>query len=182
MAGIKIPVKAQVNAGDLQFVQQFNKLGTVIAQANKIKFGPISKAMLDDLRKVERQFDSLRKISGALTTRMKATVQGGAGFFDVDWARMYSDSGARAREMRKAFECVTGHAFGGTTLPSPSGAPRPASSSPTPRRVLACIRPMLGAAWCRLACGPLVEQAQPPPALCRLACPVASSRWALVRP
>lgn len=139
MAGIKIPVEAQVNTGDLQqatqqFVQQFNKLGEVIAQANKIKFDPISKATLDDLRKVERQFDSLRKISGAMNTRMKATGQAGAGFFDVDWGRMYSDSGARAREMRKAFEYVTGHAFGGTTLPSPGGAPRPAPSSPPPQR------------------------------------------------
>lgn len=134
MAGIRIPVEAQVNTGDLQqatqqFVQQFNKLGAVIAQANKIKFDPISKATIDDLSKIEKQFDSLRKISGALNNRMKATGQTGAGFFDVDWGRMYSDSGARAREMRKAFEYVTGYAFGGATIPSAGSAQRPSASS-----------------------------------------------------
>lgn len=139
MAGIKIPVEAQVDSADLsqsidKFVQQFNKMGAAVAQANKVKFDPIDKATLDDLKKVEAQFESLRKISGALNRRMKDTGQAGAGFFDIDWGRMYSDPNAKAREMRKAFEYVTGHAFqgGAPATPSPSNQNQPQRRPPEP--------------------------------------------------
>lgn len=144
---ISIPVEARVDTGDLaqttaKFVQQFNKLGDAVAQANKVKFNPIDRATIDDLRRVQAQFDSLRKISGALNQRLKATGQGGAGFFDVDWGRMYSDPNAKAREMRKAFEYVTGHAFQGARpatvgdpsrpVPSNPNQPQPRPSAPGP--------------------------------------------------
>jgi soluble lytic murein transglycosylase-like protein len=135
MSGIKIPVEAKLDQGDLnqsiqQFVTQFNKLGAAVAQANKVKFDPIGKATIDDLRKVREQFDSLQKISGALSRRMKDTGQGGKGFFDLDWGRLYSDPNARAREMRKAFEYVTGRSFGAGAAPAPGVPPRPAPVPP----------------------------------------------------
>jgi Soluble lytic murein transglycosylase and related regulatory proteins (some contain LysM/invasin domains) len=136
MSGIKIPVEAQFNAADLkqatdQFVQQFNKLGQMIAQANKVKFTPIDKASVDDLKKVTQQFESLLKVSTALRQRLSATGQSGAGFFDVDWARVYSDPSIRARRMREAFEYVTGYSFPATAGSSASPA-RPAAPPPPP--------------------------------------------------
>ncbi|HEY9572628.1 MAG TPA: hypothetical protein VIR76_05845 [Pusillimonas sp.] len=51
MSGIKIPVEAQVNVGDLQqatqqFVQQPNKLGAAVAQANKVLMATIRQCRL----------------------------------------------------------------------------------------------------------------------------------------
>src|SRR5690606_1079883 len=138
---VSIPVEARVDAGDLQrttqqFVVQFNRLGQAVAQANKVKFDPIGEATSDNLRLVQPQVESVRKISATLTRRIKATGQTGAGFFDVDWGRMYADYNVRAREMRKAFEYVTGYAFRGAQ-PATAGAPvRPAPSNqnqPQPR-------------------------------------------------
>lgn len=134
---IKIPVEAQINAGEIsqatdKFIQQFNRLGEAVAQANKIKFEPIDKATLDDMRRMQAQFEALQKISGALSRRMKDTGQAGASFFEVDWGRMYSDPNARAREMRKAFEYVTGHAF--QSRPMSTAGSRDRAPDPPGRR------------------------------------------------
>lgn len=117
MSGIKIPVEAEFDKGDVtqaiqQFTQEFNRLGATIAQANRVKFQPISKATLDDMRKVQAQFELLRKVSGDLNKRLNATGQKDAGFFQVDWSKMYPDQHARHRQMQKAFEYVSGARFG----------------------------------------------------------------------
>lgn len=134
--GVQIPVEAKFDASDIEatiakFKTEMNKLAASIASANKIKFNPIDRATLDDIRKVQAQFDSLKKISGGLRDRLKATGQGGAGFFDIDWARMYDDSGVRARQMRKAFEYVA--AGTGASFYSPA-APAPAAPGGVPPR------------------------------------------------
>ena len=49
--GIKIPIQAQLDKGDLartiaNFTAQMNRVGQVIAQSNKMKFSPVDKAGL----------------------------------------------------------------------------------------------------------------------------------------
>jgi hypothetical protein len=67
MTGIKIPVSAEFDKGDItqalqQFTAEFNKLGATISQANRVKFTPISKATLEDVKKLEASYRSLLKV------------------------------------------------------------------------------------------------------------------------
>ena len=106
MTGIKIPVQADFDSKGVEqqldaFRQKLNALGNQIAQANKVQFNPVSKTSVQDLQKVTQQFDQLKKISGELNKRVNATGQKGVGFLDLDWAQMYPDAGARARQMAK---------------------------------------------------------------------------------
>lgn len=147
---VQIPVEAKLDSAEIDKVlqkltEQMNRLGSAVAQANKIKFNPVSQAALTDLQKVTHQFDSLRKISGDLGKRLKATGQGSTGFFDLDWKRLYTDPSVRARKMRQQFEYVTagtGASFTSST-PSPPGiaprTPRPPEPPAPP--------PSPGASW-----------------------------------
>ncbi|TAI60433.1 lytic transglycosylase domain-containing protein, partial [Bradyrhizobium sp. Leo170] len=148
MSGIKIPVEAQFDPADVEravqkFTQEFNKLGAVIAQVNRLKYQPIDKATLDNMRQLQAQFESLKKISGGFNQRLKATGQGGAGFFDIDWARMYDNPAERARRMQRAFQYVSagiGGGFSGGAAPSPAPRPAPGGAGQNPP-------PGPGAAW-----------------------------------
>lgn len=118
MSGIKIPISAAFDKGNVDqvlqdFQRQLNALGQQIAKANKVKFNPVDRTTLDDLRKVNASFENLRRVSSDLNRRMKATGQQGAGFLDLDWARMYPDEHSRARQMHKAFSYVVGDQFAG---------------------------------------------------------------------
>lgn len=130
MSGIKIPVEAQFDKGDVtqalqQFTAEFNKLGATIAQANKLKFSPISKATLEDMKRLQAGMESLRKVSGDFNKRINATGQKGAGFFQLDWSKMYPDQHSRNRQMQKAFEYVTGTTFGAMPAALGGGAKPP---------------------------------------------------------
>lgn len=122
---IKIPVQAAFDPSSVEqqlqaFQQKLNALGQQIAKANKTQFNPISKASLQDMQQMVRQFEALRRVSGDLNKRINATGQKGKGFLDLDWGAMYPDQGSRARQMAKAWSYVTGQQM----LP-PSPGPRP---------------------------------------------------------
>lgn len=122
---IKIPVQADFDSASVeqqvqQFQQRLNSLGQQIAQANKTQFNPISKTTLDDLRKVNAQFEALRRVQGDLNKRINATGQKGRGFTDLDWGQLYPDQHSRGRQMAKAFEYVTGQGFQHIPVPPPA--------------------------------------------------------------
>lgn len=142
MSGIKIPVNAELDAGDVnqqlvQFQQRINALGQQIAQANKIQFNPVSKVAVEDLKRVTQQFEALKRVSGDLNKRLKATGQKDAGFTDVDWSKLYPDQNVQSRQMRKAFEYVTGMAFHTPATPPtrpnqpPANQNKPQGGGPT---------------------------------------------------
>lgn len=129
---VKIKVGAQFDPADVEraiqrFTDSVNRMGSAVASANKIKYQPIDKATLDNMRQLQAQFESLKKISGGFNQRLKSTGQGNAGFFDIDWARMYDNPAERSRRMRQTYEYVTagvGGGFSGSATPTP--VPRPA--------------------------------------------------------
>lgn len=132
---IKIPIEAefdpsQAEARLKQFQQQLNAMGQQIAQANKTQFNPIGSHTLEDLKKIQAQFEALRRVSGGLNARINATNQKGKDFFDLDWAKLYPDQNRRHREMAKAFGYVTGHGFSQPPAPPPS--PSGGGASPPP--------------------------------------------------
>jgi hypothetical protein len=135
MAGIKIPVEAAFDKGDADrvvsdFAAQFNKLGAAIASATRQKFNPIDKASLEDMKRLNAGFESLKRVSGDLRKRLKATGQGDKPFFDVDWRQMYPDEHSRGRQMQKAFDYVSGG--GRFQAPPAAPAPPPGGRPPSP--------------------------------------------------
>lgn len=141
MDGIKIPVEAKLDGDDAavqQFVKQFNTLGESVAKLNKLKFSPIDKASLDQIKALNAQWDKLLKhpaFSG-VKARLKATDQTNAGFLGVDWSKTHPNEVARRGAMMQAFQFVTG----GNLLsqppappaPPPTAPPAPAPGSPAP--------------------------------------------------
>ena len=120
---IKIPVTADFDPSKIeaqlqQFTQQLNSLGAQMAKVNKLKFEPISKATIEDMRKVNKEFDALKKVSGDLNRRLNITGQGSASFAEVDWKKLYPNDRSRNAHMTRAFEYVTG---GGNFSAPPGG-------------------------------------------------------------
>lgn len=133
---ITIPVSADFDSSKVEaqvkaFQQQLNALGSQIAAANKVQFNPVGRTGVEDMRKMVAQFEALKRVSGDMKKRMNATGQKDAGFFDLDWAKMYPDANSRARQMAKAFQYVTGNGFGPAQVP-PGGAPGGRPPYPVP--------------------------------------------------
>lgn len=137
--GIQIPVSADFNSQDTErevqrLTAQLNKLGLAMGQLNKQKFNPVDRGTLDDMRRIEAQFQSLLKINGTLRSRLKATGQENVPFADVNWNRAYSDSNQRARTLRGIYDYSTA----GTTFadrfmaPSQPGGGGGGRRPPTP--------------------------------------------------
>ena len=145
--GVQVPVNAKLNDGDLdsqlkQLTQKINALGQSIAQANKVKFNPITKASLDDLKRMQDQFEKLKRMT-PLGADISRTGQGSKSFFDIDWNAISSNSVAREARRYGAFN----KAFAGTGASFSNSAPP--SSSRGPRREEDGGRPSASESWWR---------------------------------
>lgn len=124
---IQIPVEAKLKSGDIdaelnQLKQKINSLGQAIAQANKIKFNPVSKVTLDDLKRITAQFEALKRASPNFANDIRSTGQGKKSFFDLDWDLMVSSRVAREARRFGTFNKVmagTGASF--IVPPQPAG-------------------------------------------------------------
>lgn len=116
---MKVSVSADLDTNSVeaqlkQFESKLNSMGQSIAKNNKVSFQPVSVKSIADMERFVKQFEALKKISGDLSKRMKATGQSGAGFFDLDWSKMYPDHASMRRQQAKAFEYVAGASFSGS--------------------------------------------------------------------
>lgn len=132
---VKIPIGAEFNIGDIQaqlakLRDQINAAGKSIADANRVKFNPVDKATLEDLRRIETAFRRLGQVNASFRQRVKATGQQNTGFFDLDWSKLYTDPRQAAAASRRGFEYVTGLGF--DALPVPGRAPTPTLVTPKP--------------------------------------------------
>lgn len=142
--GVKIPVGASFDPGDLtaaieKMVAQLNKMGNAVAAANKVKFEPITKASIEDVRRYTAQFEQLKKVQDQLRQRIRATGQTGADFASLDFTQLYPDPNVRARQSRRAFEYVVGSRF--TPFPAPPAPVAPPAPA-APLRPPAFPQPM----------------------------------------
>jgi hypothetical protein len=127
MSRVEIPVEAKLNAGDIdaelkQLTQKINALGQAIAKANQVKFNPISKASLDDVKRMNDQFERLKRTS-QLGQDLNRTGQGSKSFVDLDWNAVATNSITREARRYGAFNRViagTGASFT-QAAPSPGG-------------------------------------------------------------
>lgn len=132
MTGIKIPVEAAFDKTGADravqdFQQQFNALGSTIAKLNKTRFNPIDKASIEDMRRLQAGLESLKKVSGDFNKRLKSTGQDKSDLFGIDWGKLYPDQHARARQMQKTFDYVSGGNRFGPGESGGSGGGRPPS-------------------------------------------------------
>lgn len=150
MSGVQIPVEAKLDSGDLdaelsKLTQKINALGQSIAQANKVKFNPIDRATLDDLKRITAQFEAIKRASPSFGQRVAASGQASTPFVDLDWGRMIQSTVAREAQRYGVFTKVmagTGAGFlpltpnlpggssgsggsGGGTPPRPPAPPSP---------------------------------------------------------
>ena len=116
-SGVKIGIGAELNIGDIQAAltklrDEINRTGSQIAATNKVKFNPVDKATIDDLKRVETAFERLAKVNSSFRQRVGATGQKGRDFFSLDWGKLYTDPRQAGRAQQQAFEYVTGLGFG----------------------------------------------------------------------
>lgn len=138
MSRVEIPVEAKLNAGDIdaelkELTQKINALGQSIANANKIKFNPITKASMDDLKRVQDAFEKLKRTS-QLGVDINRTGQGGKSFFDLDWSTIASNNIAREARRYGAFNMVMAGTGASFTQPSPGPNSAPPPSTPSTRK------------------------------------------------
>lgn len=130
MADVKIPISADFDGGDInkvvqQFSEQMNRLARSVAEANKVKFEPIDKASVDDMKMIVAQFENLKKISAGLNQRLKTTGQGSAGLFDVDFHKLYEDKRVGDRKALDVLQYVTSGTSIGPKMPKAGAEPPP---------------------------------------------------------
>ncbi|MDN3365887.1 hypothetical protein QQO24_01710 [Ralstonia pseudosolanacearum] len=143
---VKINIGAQLDTGDVdaqvaKLADRLNRLGQSVATANRVKFHPVDRATLDDLRKVQAAFESIKRLSPNLAADLRRMGQGSAHLADVDLLGLSSTPSVAAARAYGLFNKVAaGTAWaasmqrstaGGTggTPPAPP-APSAAPSSP----------------------------------------------------
>lgn len=126
MSRVEIPVEAKLNAGDIegelkQLTAKINALGASIAKANQVKFNPITKASLDDVKRMNAEFEKLKRTS-QLAQDLNRTGQSNKSFLDIDWSSISTNAVAREARRYGAFTKV----LGGTGASFSQVAPAPA--------------------------------------------------------
>lgn len=103
----------QAEAQIRSFFDQINRLGRQIARDSKSKYNPISPGAAEDVKRMVKETESLIRVSSDLRRKLAATNQLGLPFWQWDWKKMIPNDAARAKQMRQAFQYITGSQFGG---------------------------------------------------------------------
>lgn len=130
---VSIGVDAQLDTAAVE--QKINALGRKVAEANKVQFNPVSVKSIDQVAKLEKQFQQLLKVHGELNRRMKATGQAGRGLAGTDFDQIYPDQHVRGRQLQRIMEYTLGSgAFSARpTVPGGGGGAPPAPHPGRPR-------------------------------------------------
>ncbi len=146
MSDLKIHVGAQLDAADIdkqidKLTERLNKLGAAVASSNRVKFRPVDRATLDDLRKVQAAFEGIKRLSPNLAADLKRMGQGSAHFADVDLLSLSQNKVvASARAYGLFNKVAAGTAWASSMQQSTAGGtagtggrpPAPPSPPPTP--------------------------------------------------
>jgi hypothetical protein len=116
MAEVKIGVGANVGGVDAaiqKITASMNKLGSAVAQNQKMKFEPTDvKLMARDLALVNKQFQQTLALSAQLRSALKATGQTGSHLSQIDFSKLSADPRVAQRLRDRAFL----HSVRGTAL------------------------------------------------------------------
>ncbi|MDV7210770.1 hypothetical protein R4769_06170, partial [Azotobacter beijerinckii] len=127
---IKVPVSAEFNDDGLkqqlsEITRAFNQLGAEASKVSGAKFQPISKASVDEARKMRQEFEAMLHISGGLRRTLANAGQDGKQWHQIDWRAAFPDDNQRQQYARMLLNrlregSVTGHA---PVPPAPGGRP-----------------------------------------------------------
>ena len=133
---IKIPVSAELNQQAI--TQQIdsvrdalNSLGKDAQGAGKIKFEPINKVSLENVKKMRTEFDAIVKMSPGLKKALAAGGQGGKSFDDVQWNQVFKDEKQRREHANSLLRRLLPE-DSPNVKPTPDGRPGP-SPDPQPQ-------------------------------------------------
>ncbi|GJE46132.1 lytic transglycosylase domain-containing protein [Methylobacterium soli] len=98
---IKIPVTAELNQQDVQAqIKQMeaalNDLGRVAQDAGRLRFTPVTKTTLDDIKRMRAEFDAMVRMAPGLKRALEAGGQAGRSFDQVEWGKVWHDPAQRA--------------------------------------------------------------------------------------
>lgn len=117
---IRIPVSAEFNNDELkqqlsQITAAFNQLGAEARKVSGVKFTPISKASVDDARRMNAEFERMLRISGGLRRNLQDSGQAGKPWHEIQWSQVFPEDNQRQKYARTLANrlregSVTGHA------------------------------------------------------------------------
>lgn len=134
---IKIPVSADLNTGDMSKQVEamriaLNRMGAEAQKTGKIRFEPVTKTSVDEMRKANKEFEQMLKISGGLRKNLGDKGQGGKGWHEVNWKSVFPNDNQRQMYMHTLLKRMRP----GTTdfLPEPAGNGSGPGSPDSPHR------------------------------------------------
>lgn len=123
---IKIPVSADLNTGDMSkqidaMRAALNRMGAEAQKTGKIRFEPVTKTSVDEMKKANKEFEQMLKLSGGLRKNIGDKGQGGKGWHEIDWKSVFPNDNQRQMYMHTLLKRLRP----GTTdfLPDAPGAP-----------------------------------------------------------
>ncbi len=107
--------------------EAFNRLGSDAAKVSGVKFQPITRASVDEVRRMRAEFEAMLRISPALRRTLDGAGQGGRSWDAVDWSRAFPDQNQRQRYMQTLLNRLRpGSVSAAGHVEPPAPAPRPA--------------------------------------------------------
>lgn len=109
--------------------EAFNRLGSDAAKVSGVKFQPITRASVDEARRMRAEFEAMLRISPALRRTLEGAGQGGRSWDAVDWSRAFPDQNQRQRYMATLLNRLRpGSVSAAGHVEPPAPAPRPAGA------------------------------------------------------
>lgn len=101
---IKIPVSADLNTGDIEKKLQamrdtMNAMGREAEKNGKVRFEPISKVTVQEMRNANKEFERMLQLSGGLRKRLGDAGQGGKNWDQINWQAAFPDANQRQTYM-----------------------------------------------------------------------------------
>ncbi|CAB5280128.1 flagellar rod assembly protein/muramidase FlgJ [Burkholderia multivorans] len=129
---VQIKVDAQLDAAqlDAQLTAIQAKLAGLqqsIAAANRVKFEPIGRQTAQDVEKMAKRFEELKRTVPNFAQALNRSGQSGADFLNIDWAKAFPNAITREAMRLGTFQRVTGATFvqPAPASPNPSQQPSP---------------------------------------------------------
>ncbi len=120
---VGIPIEAQLDTSSAE--QSINSFGQRVAQANRVKFNPVSNTAVADVVRLRKETEEYLKVASTLRQRVKDTGQGGKALHELDFERMFPNKTARSVQMMRAGLRV----FGSNAFEGSPEKPQPGNNS-----------------------------------------------------
>lgn len=139
MSGIKIPVSADLNTGDIEkklraMRETMNAMGRDAEKTGKVRFEPISKTTVQEMRNANKEFERMLQLSGGLRKRLSDAGQGGKNWDQINWMAAFPDANQRQTYMHTLLNRLAPGSVGFLPAAAQPGAGAGHPNAPAPAR------------------------------------------------